>query len=48
MNLKNEKPSVNGGVMPIIFAEQSKVPTVEPVPLKPDKSEKDKLIPIPY
>ena len=56
MNAKNKKSSVNdkeleevsGGVMPIIFAEQSKVPTVEPVPLKPDKSEKDKLIPISY
>ena len=56
MNAKNKKSSVNdkeleevnGGVMPIIFAEQSKVPTVDPVPVKPDKSEKDKLIPIPY
>ena len=53
MNAKNEKLSVNdkeledvnGGVMPIIYAEQSKVPTA---PLKPDKSEKDTLIPIPY
>ena len=53
MNAKNKKPSVNdkelegvnGGVMPIIYAEQSNVPTV---PSKPDKSEKDTLIPIPY
>lgn len=53
MNAKNEKLSVNdkeleevnGGVMPIIYAEQSKVPTV---PSKPDKSEKDTFVPIPY
>lgn len=56
MNTKNKKPvindkeleEVNGGVIPIVFAEQSKVPTIEPIPLKPDKSEKDTLIPIPY
>ena len=59
MNTKNEKPVINdkelekvdGGVMPIILENQSKVPTVNPVPLKPEyekKSEKDTLVPIPY
>lgn len=59
MNTKNEKPVINdkelekvdGGVMPILFADQSKGSTVNPVPLKPEyekKSEKDTLVPIPY
>ncbi len=59
MNTKNEKPVINdkelekidGGVMPILLADQSKVPAVNPVPLKPEyekKSEKDTLVPIPY
>ncbi len=59
MNAENEKTvsndkeleDVTGGVMPIIFAEQNRVPTIDPVPLKPEnekKSEKDTLVPIPY
>lgn len=59
MNTKNEKTvindkeleAVNGGFIPIILSTGSKVPTIEPVPLKPEyekKPEKDTLIPIPY
>lgn len=59
MNTKNEKPvindkeleEVNGGFIPIILSTGSKVPAIDPVPLKPEyekNSEKDTLVPIPY
>ena len=46
-----ELETVNGGVMPIIYDAESKVPGIEPVIIKPEyekKSEKDTLVPIPY
>ncbi len=59
MNIKNEKPvindkeldAVNGGFMPIIYNAESRTPETKTVVLKPEhekKTEKDKLIPIPY
>ena len=48
-----ELEEVNGGVIPIIFAEQNKTSVIESVPLiKPEgeksKEEKNVLVPIPY